>query len=274
MNGRRLLLIAVLLCCRTALAQNPLARNGDLERREWKVDGVDREALLHVPGNAKTQALPVVFAFHGHSGTMNQAARSFQYHRHWPEAIIVYMQGLKTPGRLTDPEGKQFGWQNDKGDQEDRDLKFFDAVLASLKKDYKVDEDRIYSTGHSNGGSFTYILWANRGDVFAAVAPSASAPPKDARTKLKPKPVLHVAGENDKLVKYEWQQLTINMLLKLNRCQADGEKWEPNCVRYASPDGFPVVTFITDGGHQFPQGAAPTIVKFFKDHRRTTAKRD
>ncbi len=271
---RRLLLIVALLCCQTALAQNTPGRLGDLQRREWKVDEVDREALLHLPANSKTQALPVVFAFHGHSGTMNQAARSFQYHRHWPEAIVVYMQGLKTPGRITDPEGKQFGWQHDKGDQGDRDLKFFDAVLASLKQDYKVDEDRIYVTGHSNGGSFTYLLWANRGEVFAAVAPSASAPPKDARTKLKPKPVLHVAGENDKLVKYEWQKLTIDLLRRMNHCQADGEKWEPHCVRYPSPDGFPVVTFITDGGHQFPPDAAPTIVKFFKEHRRAAAKRD
>ena len=41
---------------------------------------------------------------------------------------------------------------------------FFDEVLASVKKDYKVDNKRIYVTGHSNGGSFTYILWAVRDD--------------------------------------------------------------------------------------------------------------
>ena len=46
-------------------------------------------------------------------------------------------------------------------------------MLARLKTDYKVDDKRIYSTGHSNGGGFTYLLWAARGDVFAAFAPSA-----------------------------------------------------------------------------------------------------
>ena len=85
------------------------------------------------------------------------------------------MQGLNTPGALTDTEGKKPGWQKTFGDQDDRDLKFFDAVLATLKKDYKVDEKRIYATGHSNGGGFTYLLWAARGEVFAAVAPCAAA---------------------------------------------------------------------------------------------------
>ncbi|MEI9864297.1 MAG: hypothetical protein WDN00_07025 [Limisphaerales bacterium] len=45
-------------------------------------------------------------------------------------------------------------------------MKFFDAVLARLKQDYKVDAKRIYCTGHSNGGGFTYLLWLARGDVF------------------------------------------------------------------------------------------------------------
>ncbi len=56
------------------------------------------------------------------------------YHKHWPEAIVVYMQGLNTPGALTDPDGKRPGWQKTFGDQGDRDLKFFDAVLATLRK--------------------------------------------------------------------------------------------------------------------------------------------
>src|SRR5438105_7978281 len=120
-----------------ASAANPL------QEKEWKVDGVARKALVHVPTSATKTASPVVFAFHGHGGTMAHAARTMADHTHWPEAIVVYMQGLNTPGRLTDPEGKKPGWQFAVGDQSDRDLKFFDAVLASLKADYKVDEKRI-----------------------------------------------------------------------------------------------------------------------------------
>ena len=174
-------------------------RTGDF-RHTWQVDGVSREGLLHIPESATSKATPIIFAFHGHGGTMRHALSSFGYDKHWPEAISVYLQGLNTPGRLTDPEGKKSGWQGMQGDQGDRDLKFFDAVLAELKRDYKIDDRRIYSTGHSNGGGFTYLLWQQRGDVFAAMAPSSASMLRKGGAELKPLPVLHVAGEADPLV--------------------------------------------------------------------------
>src|SRR5262245_26421439 len=105
----------------------------------WDVDGVRREALIYAPAKKTEGKVPLVFDFHGHGGTARHAARTHHFHETWPEAVVVYMQGLNTPGKLTDPEGKRTGWQHGPGDQQDRDLKFFDAVLASLKKDYAVD---------------------------------------------------------------------------------------------------------------------------------------
>src|ERR1044071_4508407 len=75
--------------------------------RTWTVNGVTREALVYAPASAKTKPTPIVFAFHGHGGSMHNAARSFGYHDLWPEAIVVYPQGLNTPGQLTDPAGDQ-----------------------------------------------------------------------------------------------------------------------------------------------------------------------
>ena len=156
----------------------PIARSVRAEdepvRREWTVDGVlYREALVYVPPTAKSAPVPVIFAFHGHGGTMAFAERKFSFHTLWPEAMVVYPQGLPTAGKLTDPEGKKSGWQFDAGDYGDRDLKFFDAILASLRQDYRIDDKRIFVTGHSNGGGFTYLLWAKRGDRSA---PSRRAP--------------------------------------------------------------------------------------------------
>jgi len=235
-------------------------------RREWTVDGLAREALVSAPASAKSKAAPLVFVWHGHGGNMNQVMHASPIHTLWPEAIVVYPQGLKTPGRLTDPEGKKNGWQHGVGAQGDRDLKFFDVILASLKQDYKVDEKRIFSTGHSNGGGFTYLLWAERGATFAAFAPS-SAPTTPAQfAKLKPKPVLHIAGENDTLVKFEWQKMTINAVRKLNQCDA-GQPWDKVefCAIYVSKIGAPVVTFIHPGTHTFHKAAPAAIVKFFKE---------
>lgn len=241
------------------------------QRKEWKIGDLTREALLYVPADAKTKLTPVVFGFHGHGGNMRHSARTFRYQTVWPEAIVVYMQGLNTPGKLTDPEGKRPGWQSFAGDQEDRDLKFFDQVLSSLKSEYKVDDTRIYSTGHSNGGGFTYLLGEQRGEVFAALAPSAAVPGKGWKD-LKPKPILHVAGENDKLVKYAWQKLTMTALLKLNGCDPEGQPWAKSGTLvgtiYHSKTGTPVVTLISPGTHMFPQEAPGLIVKFFKEHAK------
>jgi polyhydroxybutyrate depolymerase len=244
----------------------PLRGAEDPAPRTWTIDGAVREALVYAPVSAKTTAAPVIFVFHGHGGSMRNVARSFALHTLWPEAIVVYPQGLNTPGRLTDPEGRKPGWQHSADAQGGRDLKFFDAMLASLRADHRVDDRRIYTTGHSNGGGFTYLLWAERGDVFAAVAPSAAAA---ARTlsRLRPKPVLHLAGEKDALVKFEWQRQTMAALRQLNQC-GEGRPWDKWSTLYPSKIGAPVVTFIHPGGHQFPREAPALIVRFFKEHAR------
>ncbi|MEJ0090736.1 MAG: prolyl oligopeptidase family serine peptidase [Limisphaerales bacterium] len=267
MRNKLCLLVSLLMLA------NPLASGADadgFQQMTFTVDGVARTALVYIPPAAKTNSTPVVFVFHGHGGNSRQAARSFDMNHQWPEAISVYMQGLDTPGQITDPEGKEPGWQAAVGDQGDRDLKFFDAVLARLKQDYKVDTKRIYCTGHSNGGSFTYLLWLARGDVFAAVAPSSAAA-RYAR-QLKPKPALIIGGNEDPLVKFEWQKLTMAAVRKVNGCTETGEPWPKDCTIYPSKDGTPLVTFIFPGGHQFNPAAPALIVKFFKEHPGGTAK--
>lgn len=235
-----------------------------LKRLTWTVDGVTREALVHVPDAARTDPAPLVFAFHGHGGSMRNAARMLDFHTRWPGAIVVYMQGLNTPGRITDPEGKRSGWQGKRGEQNDRDLKFFDAVLATLQKSYKVDSKRIYATGHSNGGVFTYLLWAARADKFAAFAPSAAVALDLPAT---PKPVFHAAGEKDGLVKFAWQTNTIAVMRRLNEC-GPRKAWhaEKNCTVYPSKRGTPVVTFIHEGAHGYAPRTTGLIVRFFKEH--------
>lgn len=262
-------LFALALGCSLLAAAR--AADPPLKRMEWTVGDLKREALVHVPPSATKTDTPVVFVFHGHGGTAKNAAeKSFGIHKHWPEAMCVYPQGVLTPGALTDPEGKKTGWQHSVGDHGDRDLKFFDAMLASLKKDYKVDDKRIYSTGHSNGGRFTHLLWAARGDVFAAVAPSGSTAARLFKD-LKAKPCLHLAGEADPLVKYDGQKLTMDAVRKVNGCDAAGKPWDRSGpltgTIYESKDGTPFVSLIHPGGHAFPADDGPKlIVKFFREN--------
>lgn len=262
-----LLVLSALSCAADEKSKPPV---GDLIL-SWQVDGVTRDGMVHIPESALSKPAPIIFAWHGHGGNMRNAANMYGYHKLWPEAISVYLQGLNTPGRLTDPEGKKPGWQGRKGDQGDRDLKLFDSVLAQLKRDYKIDESRIYSTGHSNGGGFTYLLWAERGNLFAAMAPSAAAAAR-MEMNLKSKPALHVAGENDPLVKYAWQKMAMDKLRVINGC-GEGRPWGDSkfCTEYVSASGNPVVTCIHPGNHSFLKEAPALIVKFFKQHAKPAA---
>lgn len=236
-----------------------------LERHTWLVNGVPREALVRVPDKISAGGAPLVFAFHGHGGTMGHAARSFPIHEQWPEAIVVYPQGLPTAGQLTDPKGERSGWQGRAGMEGDRDLKFFDVMLADLKQRYAVDARRIYSTGHSNGGGFTYLLWAGRGEVFAAMAPSAAVIGRGVGG-LTPKPVLHIGSPQDALVKFVWQKKMIEHVLTLNGCTV----FKPDAMGYTaypSKSGNEVAVYLHDGGHKYPSDVAPElIVKFFQAH--------
>ncbi len=233
------------------------------------IDGLERTALVFLPSKASDatakkadSGAPVVFAFHGHHGHSQQTARKFQIQRHWPEAIVVYMQGLPTAG-LTDPEGKAPGWQKAPGEYEDRDLKFFDALLAKLKAEHAVDAKRIFAMGHSNGGMFTYTLWAARGEQLAAVAPVAATGAR-LRDQLTAKPAMHFAGRKDPLVPFALQQRSIDVIKKLNSSDSKSESWTENCRYFASDNGTPFVEYIHPGGHEYPDDASELIVKFFK----------
>jgi polyhydroxybutyrate depolymerase len=239
----------------------------DPQSMDWSIDGVKREARVFAP-TKPTEHPPLVFGFHGHGGNMRSSARAFHIQSLWPEAVVVYMQGLPTVGR-TDPEGKQPGWQNRAGILGDRDLKFFDTVLKSMKEKYHVDENRLYATGHSNGGSFTYLLTAARPGIWAAVAPvAAGSAALTPRSEYKPTPVFHAAGEMDTLVPFERQKQMIEGVRRLNGCEEKGTEWAKDCTLYKSTKGAPVVAFLYLGGHTNPVEAPALIAKFFKEHER------
>lgn len=245
----------------------PAADTSGLNKVTWKVGGVEREAMIHAPAASGSQKRPVLFAFHGHFGKAEQVAKSFKFHQLWPEAVVVYPQGLPTAVPVIDTQGKGPGWQKYIGDQQDRDLEFFDAMLKTLKAEYQIDDKRVFAAGHSNGGYFCYVLWPARGDQLAAVAPVAAALDARDAKMMKPKPVLHVAGEKDPIVKFEMQEKTIDQVRKLNGCDPMGKLAGANCTEYTSKNGPPVIAFIHPGNHGVPAGAPQRIVEFFKEQK-------
>ncbi|HEX5037997.1 MAG TPA: PHB depolymerase family esterase, partial [bacterium] len=134
----------------------------------WNVEGVTRQALVFTPTASAGAKAPVVFFFHGFGGNMNQGAKSPNAIQNlWPEAVVVYPQGLTKPSRR-DPQRTGPGWQDAKGEYGDRDLKFVDAMISTLREKYAADDKRVYAAGFSNGAVFSYLLWAERAQSFAA----------------------------------------------------------------------------------------------------------
>lgn len=238
-------------------------------RIELFVNGISRAAIAAIPEKAKTEKCPIIVAFHGHGGTMRNAAKKFECEKFWPEAIVIYPQGLKTPGGIVDPQGDYPGWQLNSGEQEDRDVLFFDALIGYLRSNYRIDENRIYVLGHSNGGIFAYELWAARGDEIAAIASiSAIIPVKADRSALKPMPIFHAAGRNDPLVKFAWQSESLDFIKALNQCGPSEKGIDKNISIYKSKIGCPLVAYLHDGGHEVPEGVMPSIVDFFKENSK------
>jgi len=233
----------------------------------WTVDGVERQALVFAPAPT-TAAIkhPLVFAFHGHGGKMQGLSQLMHIQTLWPEAIVVYPQGL--PGVSShDPQGQRPGWQQEAGQNGDRDLKFFDAMLATMKQTYTVDDDRIYTTGFSNGGAFSYLLWAERGKVIAAIGECAGRLwPAEQLTR--PRAFLAIAGQADTTDPFALQQQSIEKARQADNATGPGQACGQHCTFYPSTTQTPVKTFLHPGGHVYPAWAPPEVVKFFKNHKR------
>jgi len=234
------------------------ARGASAEVMSWQVDGQTREAIVYAPaGSGGSKKVPLVLSFHGYGDNM-QNYQHTNVHVAWPDAIVVYFQGLETRRGL-------HGWQGEQGSV-NRDLKLVDVALASLRKTYNIDDDRIYATGFSNGGAFTYLLWTERPGVFAAYAP-VSARLRPSVRPTQPRPLFHVAGERER--SFSGQEATIKVAIEVNGVGATTTRCGDGCTIYGSGTPAPVMTWVHTGGHVYPGGTAERIVSFFQEHSRT-----
>lgn len=226
----------------------------------WTVDGVKREALVFVPQkDPAPNKIPVIFAFHWHGGTMEQDAQIFHFQELWPEALVVYPQGL--PTRPTIPN--DYGWQVAPGQQDDRDMKFFDAILSDLRKKFPIDDRRIYAAGFSNGSGLSFLMWGERAKTFAGFAIVAGRIANGVQLTV-PKPAYFVVGTMDPGFKEIMD--SINRVRVLDEATALGKPCGEGCTEYPSTKSAPVTTYIHDHGHVYPLYVSDKFVAFFKEH--------
>jgi polyhydroxybutyrate depolymerase len=64
------------------------------------------------------------------------------------------------------------------------------------------------------------------------------------------------------------QQRTLDRVKKLNGCDDQGKDWAKGCLHYPSKTGTPVVIYLHDEGHKYPEAAPSLIVKFFREQMK------
>lgn len=238
--------------------------NSAQEYIHLKINGLERKALVMGPTVKSNKAIPLVFVFHGKGGTAGHICKVTQFHQKWPEAVVVYPQGLFVVS------GKKAGngWKMADKDGKSRELPFIDKLIDTLESMYNIDKERIYAIGHSNGGGMTSTLWRTRSNVFAAYGISCAARGRIQTADLnrEPKPVCFVCKEDDEMIKKEDMLTYIRKTVELNKCKK-GKRVGEYMTFYQGKDGNDVMSYISPGSHKFDPNTVDMFVSFFKSHK-------
>jgi phospholipase/carboxylesterase len=122
----------------------------------------DRGAYsLYIPENyTADQTWPLIICLHGGYG------EGYEY-------IWTWLRSARTNGYiLLSPKSLGETWSMTMGSADTRSVM---RMLDEVAEAYAIDRSRIYLTGLSDGGIFTYIMGLERHEVFAGLAPVAGA---------------------------------------------------------------------------------------------------
>ncbi|MCE9561684.1 MAG: alpha/beta hydrolase [Planctomycetes bacterium] len=202
-----------------AADDKPMSKHGTFPDESIKVGKDTRTFRLVVPKSVDlAKPAPLVIAFHGmgiDSKDLMPKYTKLDDLADDKKFVLVYPEA----------KGKAWGLLPDKVKA---DLAFFDALLDDVKSRHKIDPDRIYVLGMSNGGYFAHLVGKERSKTIAAVA-SHSGPlglqtlgGVNADRKF---PVMIVHGDKDKLLPVE--------MARENRDKYTKEKHEVKYVEVA-----------------------------------------
>ncbi|GAA3510741.1 hypothetical protein GCM10022393_25410 [Aquimarina addita] len=133
-------------------------------------DGRTRQYRLYIPQSYDaSNPSPLILNYHGFTNTIDIQYNQSDFRQLAEDNQFIFA----TPQGLG---GFFSGWSinNSFGGNED-DLGFSDALIDKIKEDYNINDKRIYATGFSNGGFFSYRLACELSSRIAAVASVAGS---------------------------------------------------------------------------------------------------
>ena len=136
----------------------------------------ERKYLVYEPKECKTKECPLLIMFHGLGGNYNQAAGS---NYNWQETadenefIVAFPDSLfleaKNYGPASDPAGKH--WDiTPLSFSATQDTQFVEEMISAVDEEYDLDQSKMFTTGHSYGGYFSYYINFVLNDQFKAFA--------------------------------------------------------------------------------------------------------
>ncbi|WP_299436383.1 T9SS type A sorting domain-containing protein [uncultured Aquimarina sp.] len=162
-------------------------------------DGRTRQYRLYVPQSYDaSKPAPLILNFHGFTNNIDTQYNQSDFRQLAEDNQFIFVT----------PQGLGFlaGWaiNNNFGGNED-DLGFSDALIDKIQEDYNINEKRIYATGFSNGGFFSYRLACELSPRIAAVASVAGSMTRSWITNNQCQPqhptaVLQITGSNDNVI--------------------------------------------------------------------------
>ncbi|MCI6447800.1 MAG: Ig-like domain-containing protein, partial [Prevotella sp.] len=176
-------------------------------RKTITSEGQKREYLQYAPSDLGSKR-PLIISCHG----MNQSA---QYQ--WNALKDAKTLADKEKFVIVLPEGINNGWDI----SGDRDINLIKDLIAQMKKDFDIDENRVYLSGFSMGGMLTYHAMNKIPNVIAAFAPISGYPMWGfTYTGKRAIPVIHHHGTGDDVCVYSNVQRNIDELVKKNKCSS------------------------------------------------------
>lgn len=213
--------------------------------------GVDRDFFLYVPDiyDESTPA-PLVFCFHGYgsSASVNLSYTGFRPVADTAGFILIHPQGTQD---LFGTPHWNVGWGSSSVD----DVAFVEDMIDYVNDNYNLNNDRIYSTGMSNGGFMSYLLACQLSDKIAAIASvtgSMSPSTFGSCNPNHPTPVLQIHGTDDDTVPYEGGPFAegidnvLNYWVNYNNCNTIPSQTPIPDINLG--DGSTVDHFIYSGG--------------------------
>ena len=188
-------------------AEAPITQPGDT-RHTLEHGGRSRVYRVHVPASYRSEApAPLLLALHGGGGSMDYMGRDENYGlitlSERTGLVLVLPNGisrLRSGMLATWNAGDCCGAARD--EQVD-DVGYIRRVLEQVQRQLRIDPQRIYATGMSNGAMMAYRLACELPGVFSAIAAVAGTDNTQTCTPDRAVSVLHIHARNDSHVLYE-----------------------------------------------------------------------